>query len=160
MIHAVAGVVASVLAVYVPAAGLALALLGMAFAIGGAAIDTGFSAAYNLSQHMGWRWGKSRDLMRERRFGGALAAAFGIAFLIAATGIDPVELTEYAVVFSAVAMPLTFLPLVLTANDRNVMGQYANGPFAKILGWLFLGIACVVAVAAPVLLFVTNGGGG
>ena len=39
-------------------AGLILALVGMLFAVGGATIDTAFSAAYNLAQHQGWKWGK------------------------------------------------------------------------------------------------------
>jgi manganese transport protein len=140
--------------------GLILALVGIAFAVGGAAIDTGFSAAYNLAQHMGWKWGKRHALRGEPKFTLALFGAFGIGFIIAATGIDPFELTEYAVVFSAVAMPLTFLPVVLAANDRRVMGEHVNGVFTRVVGWFYIGVICVIAVAAPVLLFVTNGGGG
>ena len=40
------------------ALGLLLALCGMLFAIGGAAIETSFSAAYNVAQCFGWEWGK------------------------------------------------------------------------------------------------------
>jgi Mn2+/Fe2+ NRAMP family transporter len=140
--------------------GLILALIGIAFAIGGAAIDTGFSAAYNLAQHMGWRWGKRRGLEREPKFTAVLAAAFLVGFVIVQTGVDPVELTEYAVVFSAVAMPFTFLPVVLTGNDRGLMGQNVNGLLTRVLGWFYFGVVCVVAVAAPLLLIATNGGGG
>jgi Mn2+/Fe2+ NRAMP family transporter len=140
--------------------GLILALVGIAFAIGGAAIDTGFSAAYNLAQHMGWRWGKRHALRGEPKFTLALFGAFVVGFVVVATGIDPIDLTEYAVVFSAVAMPFTFLPIVLTANNQSLMGDHRNGPLARGLGWIYFGVVCVVAVAAPVLLFVTNGGGG
>ena len=38
--------------------GLLLALVGILFAVGGAAIETSFSGAYNLAQFFGWRWGK------------------------------------------------------------------------------------------------------
>ena len=140
--------------------GLILALIGIAFAIGGAAIDTAFSSAYNLAQHMGWRWGKRNGLEREPKFTLTLAATFILGFVIVQTGVDPVELTEYAVVFSAVAMPFTFLPIVLTGNNRELMGRHANGPLTRVLGWFYFGLVCVVAVAAPVLLIVTNGGGG
>jgi Mn2+/Fe2+ NRAMP family transporter len=140
--------------------GLILALVGIAFAIGGAAIDTGFSAAYNLAQHMGWKWGKRHALRGEPKFTLALFGAFLLGFVIVSTGIDPIDLTEYAVVFSAVAMPFTFLPIVLTSNDRSLMGEHSNGVLARTLGWFYFGIVCIIAVAAPVLLFVTNGGGG
>ena len=40
------------------------------------------------------------------------------------TGVDPVVLTEYAVIFSVVALPLTYLPILLVANDRAYMGRY------------------------------------
>ena len=35
-----------------------LALVGILFAVGGAAIETSFSGAYNLAQFFGWQWGK------------------------------------------------------------------------------------------------------
>jgi Mn2+/Fe2+ NRAMP family transporter len=140
--------------------GLILALVGIAFAIGGAAIDTGFSSAYNLAQHMGWKWGKRHALRGEPKFTLALFGSFVLGFVIVQTGIDPVDLTEYAVVFSAMAMPFTFLPIVLTSNDSAVMGEHRNGPITRVLGWFYLGVVAIVAVAAPVLLLVTNGGGG
>lgn len=40
--------------------GLLLAAIGVLFAVGGAAIDTCFSAAYNLAQFKQWAWGKHR----------------------------------------------------------------------------------------------------
>ena len=39
------------------------------------------------------------------------------------TGIDPVLLTEYSVIFSVVALPLTYLPILLVANDKAYMGR-------------------------------------
>ena len=39
------------------------------------------------------------------------------------TGYDPVKLTEYSVIFSVVALPLTYLPILLVANDRTYMGD-------------------------------------
>lgn len=138
--------------------GLILALIGMLFAIGGAAIDTCFSAAYNLAQHQGWEWGKkARD---NRRWDVTWLALLIAGYAVIATGIDPVELTEYAVVLSVVALPLTFLPVLLVGGDRDVMGEHANGVVSRVLGWGYFGLICVITVAAPILLLVTNGGEG
>jgi manganese transport protein len=138
--------------------GLILALIGILFAVGGATIDTAFSAAYNLAQHQGWKWGKRFRLLNEPRFTLSLAGFLLAGFAIAQTGVDPVELTEYAVIFSIPVLPLTYLPILLVGNDRNVMGAHVNGPIARVLGWFYFGLICLLAVAAPVLFVWTNGG--
>jgi Mn2+/Fe2+ NRAMP family transporter len=138
--------------------GLILALVGVLFAVGGAAVDTCFSAAYNLAQHQGWEWGKKAG--RPFRWNMTWIVCLLGGYAVIATGIDPIELTEYAVVLSVVALPLTYLPILLVAANREVMGEHANGVVANGLGWLYFGVICVLTVAAPVLLIVTNGGGG
>jgi len=110
--------------------GLLLALVGILFAVGGAAIDTCFSFAYNLAQFFGWEWGKYRGAARAPRFTLAWLVLLVLACGVIATGIDPVMLTEYAVIFSAVALPLTYLPILLVANDRAYMREHANGRLA------------------------------
>jgi manganese transport protein len=138
--------------------GLILALIGILFAVGGATVDTAFSAAYNLAQHQGWKWGKRFKLLDEPRFTLSLAGFLLAGFAIAQTGVDPVELTEYAVIFSIPVLPLTYLPILLVGGDREVMGEYVNGPLARVLGWFYFVLICVLAIAAPVLFTATNGG--
>jgi hypothetical protein len=38
------------------------------------------------------------------------------------------------------------------------MGRFANGPTARVLGWGYFGLICLLAVAAPILFVATNGG--
>ncbi|MDQ3858064.1 MAG: Nramp family divalent metal transporter [Actinomycetota bacterium] len=140
--------------------GLLLALVGMMFAVGGAAIDTCLSGAYSLAQFFGWEWGKYRGAARAPRFTLAWLVLLVLASAVVATGIDAVMLTEYAVVFSAVALPLTYVPILLVANDRSYMGRHANGRLANVAGLVYLLVILVVAVAAVPLLFLTNGGQG
>jgi manganese transport protein len=139
--------------------GLILAFIGILFAVGGATIDTAFSAAYNLAQHQGWKWGKRFRLLNEPRFTLSLSGFLLLGFAIAQTGVDPVSLTEYAVIFSIPVLPLTYLPILLVGNDRAVMGRHANGVLTRVLGWGYFGLICLLAVAAPVLFIWTNGGG-
>jgi manganese transport protein len=139
--------------------GLLLAFVGILFAVGGATIDTAFSAAYNLAQHQGWKWGKRFRLLNEPRFTLSLAGFLLLGFAIAQTGVDPVALTEYAVIFSIPVLPLTYLPILLVGNDPAVMGKHVNGPIARALGWTYFAIICLLALAAPALFVATNGGG-
>jgi Mn2+/Fe2+ NRAMP family transporter len=140
--------------------GLVLALIGIAFAVSGAAIDTAFSSAYNVAQFFGWEWGKYRPKRIAPRFTLAWLVAFAVAFVVISTGVDPVQLTEYSVVFSAVVLPLTYFPVLLVARDREFMGEHANGPISSFFGWVYLVVIVVIALAAVPLLFATNGGGG
>jgi hypothetical protein len=38
------------------------------------------------------------------------------------------------------------------------MGQYVNGPIAKVLGWSFFGLISAAALAAIPLYLLTSGG--
>ena len=82
------------------------------------------------------------------------------AFLIVVTGVDPIMVTELSVIFSVVALPLTYIPILLVANDRAYMGRYANGVVANIFGVFYLVVVLVIAVAAVPLLILSNMGQG
>jgi manganese transport protein len=140
--------------------GLLLALGGIMFCVGGAAIDSSFSAAYNLAQFLGWEWGRYRGPEKAPRFTVAWLLFLFLAMLIVLTGINPVEITEYSVVLAVVALPLTYLPILMIAGDRSFMGRHANGPISTLLGWTYFAVIIVLAIAAIPLLLATNGGGG
>jgi Mn2+/Fe2+ NRAMP family transporter len=140
--------------------GLMLALLGMLFAVSGAAVETCLANAYSIAQFFGWRWGRRKKPWEAPRFTITWIALFLLALAIILTGIDPMKLVEYAVLFSILVLPLTYLPLLLLAGDKSYMRQYANGPIAKGLGWLYFAIISVAAVAALPLFVLTSGGQG
>jgi len=138
--------------------GLLLALVGILFAVGGASIDTVFSGAYNLAQFCGWEWGRYRHPRGAPRFTVTWLVLLALALVIVMTGVDPVMLTEYAVIFSVVALPLTYIPILLVANDKSYMGSYGNGRLANGLGVLYLFVIMIVAVTAIPLMLLTNVG--
>jgi len=138
--------------------GLLLALLGILFAVGGASIDTVFSGAYNLAQFCGWEWGRYRHPRGAPRFTLTWLVLLVLALAIVMTGVDPVVLTEYAVIFSVVALPLTYIPILLVANDESYMGRYRNGRLANALGLVYLVVIMVVALTAIPLMVLTNVG--
>ena len=138
--------------------GLLLALIGILFAVGGASIDTVFSGAYNLAQFCGWEWGRYRSPHGAPRFALTWIVLLVFALAIVITGVDPVVLTEYAVIFSVVALPLTYAPILLVANDPAYMRQYRNGRLANALGLLYLIVIMVIAVTAIPLMILTNVG--
>ncbi len=140
--------------------GLILALIGMLFAISGAAIDSAFSGAYNVAQFFGWEWGKYRHNAGAPRFTIAWVVMLVLGFAIVVTGVDPIMVTELSVIFSVVALPLTYVPILLVANDRAYMGAHANGVFGNVFGVFYLLVVLTIAVAAIPLLVASNMGQG
>ena len=138
--------------------GLLLALGGMFFAISGAAVETGLSAAYSIAQFLGWPWGRYLKPHQAPRFTIAWLGVFLAALLLVLTGVGPLQLVEWAVVFSVIVLPLTYLPLLLVANDRKYMNRHANGWFANVLGWSFYVLVTIAGLAALPLYLLSSGG--
>ncbi len=136
--------------------GLLLAIVGILFAVGGASIDTLFSGAYNLAQFCGWEWGRYRTNAGAPRFTLTWIVLLVLGMAIVLTGVDAVVLTEYAVIFSVVALPLTYIPILLVANDGAYMGRHRNGRLANGLGVVYLVIIMVVSLTAIPLMILTN----
>jgi Mn2+/Fe2+ NRAMP family transporter len=139
-------------------AGLVTALFGMLMAFGGAAVETCLSGAYSIAQFFGWPWGRYVKPAETPRFTLLWVAGFLIALAVVMTRIKPLDLVEWSIVFSIVVLPLTYLPLLLLANDRKYMGEHANGWIANILGVGFYVLLLVAALGAIPLYILTNGG--
>ena len=139
-------------------AGFLAAAVGAFFAIGGATIDSAFSCAYALAQHQRWPWGKRKGGGEAWKWTATLLGAFAVGYAVVQTRVNPVDLTEYAVIASAVAMPLTFWPIVRVSQSSQLMGRHVSGVLARPLAWVYFAVICVVAVAGPVLMVVTHMG--
>ncbi len=138
--------------------GLVLVLVGFFAATFGAACETGLSVGYSVAQYFGWQWGKFVEPLRAARFHTVvlLSCVAGVGILL--TTVDPILVTEYSVVFSALALPLTYFPILVVANDRTYLGQHVNGTVANGLGTAYLVVVVVASVAAIPLMVLTGAG--
>jgi Mn2+/Fe2+ NRAMP family transporter len=136
----------------------AFVVVGMAAAVFGAALETTLSSGYSIAQYFGWSWGKFRRPARAARFHLVMLVGVVIAVLVLLTGVDPVTVTEFSVVFSAIALPLTYIPILIVSNDKQYMGGYRNGPVTNALALVFLAIIVVASIAAIPLMIITGAG--
>jgi Mn2+/Fe2+ NRAMP family transporter len=138
--------------------GIAVAILGFVAATFGAALETGLSTGYSLAQYFGWAWGKFLRPRSAARFHLVvlLAVITGVGIIL--TTVDPIQVTELSVVFSAVALPLTYFPILVIANDHDYMGEHANGRITNLLATLFLILILITAVAAIPLMVISGAG--
>ncbi|WP_431246000.1 NRAMP family divalent metal transporter [Leifsonia xyli] len=138
--------------------GLIVAILGFVAATFGASLEVTLSSGYTLAQFFGWPWGKFRRPASASRFHVVMILSLVVALGILFTGVDPVQVTEFSVVFSAIALPLTYLPILIVANDPKYMGDRVNGKVTNFFGLIFLGIILVASIAAIPLMIVTGAG--
>jgi Mn2+/Fe2+ NRAMP family transporter len=146
------------IAVAVGKLGLAMALIGFVAATLGAACECGLSVGYSIAQYNGWQWGKYVRTDVAARFHVVLLLSTLAGTAVLLTRVDPILVTEFSVVFSAVALPLTYFPILVVANDPDYMGDHVNGRLANSLGSVFLVLIGVAAVAAIPLMIVTRMG--
>ena len=138
--------------------GLAVVLIGIFAATFGAALETSLSAGYTVAQFFGWQWGKLVKPKEAARFHVLLIVSLLGAAALALTTIDPIKVTEYSIVFSAVALPLTYFPILVIANDTDYMGDKTNSRVTNALGTLYLALLILVSVAAIPLMLATKAG--
>ncbi|WP_411077841.1 NRAMP family divalent metal transporter [Streptomyces sp. cmx-10-25] len=138
--------------------GLGLVLIGVFAATFGAALETALSSGYTVAQYFGWTWGKTAAPRKASRFHAVVIVALLAGTALVLTGVDPVMVTEYSLVFAAVALPLTYLPILVVANDPEYMGEARNGRFANLMGGPYLVVVLVAAVAAIPLMIATKAG--
>jgi len=138
--------------------GIAIVLVGFVAATFGAACETGLSAGYSLGQYFGWQWGKYVKPGEATRFHLVILGVTLLAVAVLMTGVDPIMVTEVSVVASAVALPLTYFPILVVANDKDYMGEHTNGRTANALGVVYLVLVTLASLAALPLLVVTGMG--
>ena len=138
--------------------GLAFLIVGFVAATFGAALETALSTGYTVSQYLGWQWGKMTAPREAARFHAVVLVAIVLGAMLMLTTLDPVKVTEYSLIFSAVALPLTYFPILVVANDPDYMGDQVNGRVVNALGTAYLILLTVVALAAVPLMIATKAG--
>jgi len=138
---------------------LIVVLLGFFACTFGAALETTLACGYSIAQYFGWQWGKFVAPKDDARFHLSLILTLVAAAAVLLSRADPVKLTEFVIVLSAAALPLTYFPVLVVANDPEYMGVKTNTPVSNALGVAFLVLLLVVSVAAVPLMIITKAGG-
>lgn len=137
---------------------LVIALFGTLACVAGAAVETALSGAYNLCQYLNLPWGKSVPPKQAPVYTASWLAMFALALGLALSGIRPLQLVNFSIVFGMAIMPFTYYPILRVAADKNVMGEHANSKLVTILGIVFLGLIFIAAVASFPLMILTHSG--
>lgn len=109
------------------------------------------SCAYALSEAGAWR-GSLEDRPRlARRFYAVVAASMALGLALDFFGLDAVRMLFWSAVTNGVLAPPLIVLVVLLTSDPGVMGEHANPPLLRLLGWA----TAALMAAAGVAMFVT-----
>jgi Mn2+/Fe2+ NRAMP family transporter len=104
------------------------------------------SAAYALSEAMGWKWGLERKATGARGFYGVIAVSVLAGLAIQYSPISPMKALFWsAVINGVVAVPLMAL-IILLASRKSVMRPFTAARPIIFLGWIATAVMGVAAV--------------
>ncbi len=138
--------------------GLIIAIVGIFAVTFGATLETLFATGYDVAQYFGWSYGKIQSPARSSRFTTLILLMLLGSTALALTTINPITVTIVAVACSAALLPFLFLPVLLVANDRELMGDMVNGRLSNAVGVSTIAVSVLVAALALPLLILTKGG--
>jgi Mn2+/Fe2+ NRAMP family transporter len=108
------------------------------------------SAAYALSEAMGWKSGLERKPKNARGFYGVIAVSVLLGLVIQYSPISPMKALFWsAVINGVVAVPLMVV-IILIASSKSVMGAFTASRPILALGW----IGAAIMGFAAVLMFI------
>jgi Mn2+/Fe2+ NRAMP family transporter len=111
------------------------------------------SASYAVSESFNWKEGLYKKLKDAHGFYGVITIATLIGLLINFTPIKPFQLLYYTAIFNGIIAPPLIIVIMFVSNNRKIMGNYVNGRWTNIIGWLIAVIMSIAGVALIVSLF-------
>jgi Mn2+/Fe2+ NRAMP family transporter len=78
----------------------------------------------------------------------------GSTLFIGLTGIDPLQLTIFSMIFTALVLPVVVVPFLVVMNDPAYLRDQTNGWFSNAAVLLIVVIAFVLsATSVPLTIF-------
>ncbi|MCH6468636.1 NRAMP family divalent metal transporter [Sinomonas terrae] len=122
-----------------------------------ASVELCLSGGYGVAQYYGWDWGKSAPARGAPAFNLVFLAMIALAMVIDLTGVDPIKFTVITMAFGSAALPFTFGPLLLLANDSQFVGKQRNSLPVNIVASIVLAVLVLTTLATIPLLVITGG---
>jgi Mn2+/Fe2+ NRAMP family transporter len=134
-----------------------IVIVGLFGCVLGAAAEVSLATAQAVSQFFGWPWGASKRARDVPGYTAVTLTMIAVATAVLLCGFDPIKVTVIALIFSAAALPLTFYPMLIVANDPHYMGSSVNGIVSNTFGWFYFWLLTAAAVVSLPVVIVTGG---
>ena len=110
------------------------------------------SSGYAFSEFFGVERGMSKKVHEAFLFYFMFTAVFLVGYGALLLGVTPIQAMVYSMFICFIFSPIVLYLILIVANDRDLMGPYANGSVMKVLGWA---IFVILLLFNGILLFST-----
>jgi len=94
------------------------------------------STAYTICEAFGWESSLNHRFMGAPQFYGLYSLMIFLgAGIILMPDIPLISIMFYSQVINGVLLPFVLIFMLLLINDRQIMGEYTNGPVMNIIAW-------------------------
>lgn len=107
------------------------------------------SAAYAISEAFGWEEGLEKKFSHAKAFYIVIIISTLIGLLVNISPINPITMLYYAAILNGVLAPPLMVLILLTANNKNILGDKVNGKLSNILGI----IITIIMTVLPIIFF-------
>jgi Mn2+/Fe2+ NRAMP family transporter len=111
------------------------------------------SGAVGMAGLLGKQWGFSRSIRKAPVFYGLVAAGTLGGTVLSVLHVNPVRLLVIVAMVNGLAAAPFLIVILLVANDRQLMGKYANGRASNTL----VGFTVLLMTVAAIVLLATGG---
>jgi NRAMP (natural resistance-associated macrophage protein)-like metal ion transporter len=113
------------------------------------------ATAYSLSEALGFEKGLSHSFREAPIFIGIFSALIVIGVIVALTpNIPQIKLLIFTQTVNGVLLPFLLAAIVLLSSNREIMGEYANSLWFKILAWsltIIISILSLLLIATTII---------
>ena len=110
------------------------------------------SAAYALSEALGWREGLSKTFRQARGFYGVIIVSTLVGLGLNFIGIEPFKALVFTAVFNGIAaVPLLWVIARINAN-RAILGKHTGGWLSQSVVWITFGVMALSGAALLVTM--------
>ncbi|MBY0376522.1 divalent metal cation transporter [Patescibacteria group bacterium] len=110
------------------------------------------SAAYALSEAMGWKAGLNYKFGEAKAFYVVIIISTFVGAVVNFLGIPPFKMLYYTAILNGIIAPPILVMLMLIANNKDILGEHTNGWFSNLFGWIITTIMSLCAIALLVSL--------
>lgn len=112
------------------------------------------STSYTICEAMGWESGLDRKFDEAKQFYGLYTALIVLGGLLALLPNLPlIQVMFISQVVNGIMLPFTLIPILLTVNNKRLMGTYVNGRLYNIFCWSFVVVVSLMSAVWLVLQF-------
>jgi NRAMP (natural resistance-associated macrophage protein)-like metal ion transporter len=115
------------------------------------------STSYTICEALGWESGLDRKFEEAKQFYVIYTALIVLgALLVLIPGLPLIAVMFFSQVINGVMLPFTLIPILLTVNNKKLMGEYVNGRVYNIFCWLFVVAITGMSAAWMVMQFIAQ----